>query len=114
MDNTTTLTSAESREEHHEPSSTTSMTSTDGQPLRPRIGRKHTELLGPIEAETPDALKGTNTRVIYETLFNLGRPVRTEPLLDTLRSQATDIDTFYAQSPKLVLDTIFEWYVLDY
>lgn len=76
---------------------------------RPRTGRKHTDILGPVEAETPDAVKGTPVRAIRETLLNLGRPVRSEPLRETLWSQAIDIDTHYAQEPKNVIEAIFEW-----
>ncbi len=78
----------------------------DARPKRPRSGRPHAEILGPVEADT--GVRGAH-RDVRELLLYLGRPNRREPLVDTLRSQASELDTQFTLSKSIVVDAVLEW-----
>jgi hypothetical protein len=82
----------------------------DTRPKRPRVGRPVADILGPVEA---DASAGSGPRSvardIREVLFYLGRPERKEPLADTLRTQARELDLQHAAAAGAVVDAILEW-----
>ena len=79
----------------------------DSRAKRPRVGRGPDELLGPIEA---DVSASSASRGIRELLLYAGRPAgtRREPLVDTLRHQAFELDTQYTVDAEGVIVAIIE------
>ncbi len=75
---------------------------------RPRTGRPISDILGPIHADT--AVTGPPKDVRHLLLY-LGRPVRSEPLVDSLEAQSSELETLYDAHKDVVLDAILERFV---
>ena len=76
-------------------------------PKRARVGRAPDEILGPIDADTSAPAP---ERALRELLLYLGRPAqnRLEPLLDTRRAHALELDTAFDVDARMVLRVLVE------
>ncbi len=88
------------------PSALVSSHAADSRPKRPRAGRKAAGMLGAIEGDTASTAEA---RAVRHVLLYLGRPERREPLVDTLRAQAMELDVHFAAAPQTVVDAVMEW-----
>ena len=74
---------------------------------RPRVGRPHADILGPIEAATNASGRGKHLRAV---LLHAGQTRREgEALADVLAGQARDVAGNYASDAATVLEVVFEW-----
>ena len=73
---------------------------------RARVGRPHDDILGPIERDVADSGAGRGSR---ELLLDAGVPSRSgEPLADTLRAQAKQLDAHFTEDPSAATAAVLE------
>jgi hypothetical protein len=79
----------------------------DPRPKRPRNGRPHADILVPIEN---DAVTRGPDRDARELLYDLAKSpsARREPLAETLRVQAGELDKLFLVARGTVVDSVME------